>query len=184
MEKQILNEIININKAELIILTGSMLSGKTSMMLKILKEANKKNISVAFFSFELLKDEVTKKIDSEKQNVFIYDKSFIKSYYIETIIERCRNLKVKSDLKLIMIDGLCEIQSLEPYVMGRGDIVSIIIRQLKELSTQLDIPILVTAHCSNMNDNKQNKDTKMILSDFCKKETAEEYVDRIIFLKQ
>ena len=81
----------------------------------------------------------------------------------------------------MIIDGLIEIQTKERYCLGRSDIVSIIIQQLKELAQTLDISVMITAPSTvkELNNNKSE-----ILSYFCKSETAQDYIDEIVVLNK
>ena len=65
--------------------------------------------------------------------------------------------------------------------MGRGDIISIIIKKLKKLSKELNIPILVTAP-ANIETREFKENPIKALSYFCKEQSAKDYVDKIILI--
>ena len=118
--------------------------------------------------------------DIKKQNIPVVIFSFVK---LERILNRSRQLKSRTGIKLILIDDLISITTNSFYFMGEGDIKSIIIQQLKELSIQLDIPIIVTAP-TNLDKKQFNENPIKALDFFCKSEKVKEYVDKIIFLEE
>jgi len=149
-----LDDALNNKENKLIILVGRP-SVETSLVLNIENNIKKQNIPVVSFSF----------VD------------------IERISNRCKQLKSRSDIKLILIDDLITISSNSFYFMGQGDIKSIIIQQLKELSIELDTPIVATAP-TNLDKNQFNESPIKSLDFFCKSEKVKDFVDKIIFLEE
>lgn len=178
MKQLNLDEIVNMNKSELIILKEKVLFGKKVIMINILNETLKRNLPTIFFSLELSMEEVIKKIYYNKSNLFLQNKS-----YIESIINNCREIKSKVDIKLVMIDGLYDIKTKEAYFLGQGDIISIIIKQLKELSQELNVTILITAP-SNISIDEFKRNYIEVLNYFCKGEKAKDFVDKIILVNE
>lgn len=148
-----LDNALNIKENKLIILV-SRPAVETSVALNIENNIKKQNIPVVKFS----------------------------SVNIERILNRCKQLKSKSDIKLILIDDLITISTNSFYFMGTGDIRSIIIQQLKELALELDTPIVATAP-TNLNKNQFNENPIKSLDFFCKLEKVKDDVDKIIYLE-
>lgn len=171
--------LINITKNQLSIIIGKTLSGKTTLILDILKDLIRNNLPTLFFSLELSKQQVIDKIVTVKE-----DKMFISNTnYIEDIYSKSKKLKHDADIQLILIDSITELKIKENICLGRGDIVSILIKQLKELAQELDVQIVVTAPANITTKQFKNDPTKT-LSYFCKKETAKDYVDTIVLLER
>lgn len=115
---------------------------------------------------------------SKNSNIYLGLKS-----YIEDICYTAKNYKYLYDIKCLIIDGLTEINTNQPYCLGRGDIVSIIIQKLKKMAQELNISIIATAP-TNPKFYEFNSDKSKLLSYFCKAETAKDYIDEIILLEK
>ena len=184
MKKLDLEKIINTNKPELTFLVGKTLCGKTTLIQEITKKMIKKHIPTLLFCFEMPKiitiNNIIERNSSELElnNLGIYLGT---SCYIEKMYDQIKELKLKENIKFIMIDGICSILTEKIYIMGRGDIISIIIKKLKELSKELNIPILVTAP-ANIETREFKENPIKALSYFCKEQSAIDYVNRIILL--
>lgn len=171
--------LINITKNQLSIIIGKTLSGKTTLILDILKDLIHNNLPTLFFSLELSKQQVIDKIVTVKE-----DKMFISNTnYIEDIYSKSKKLKCDANIQLILIDSITELRTKEKLCFGRGDIVSIMIKQLKELAQELDVQIVVTAP-TNITTKQFKEDPTKTLSYFCKEETAKDYVDTIVLLER
>lgn len=107
------------------------------------------------------------------------------SNYIEDICFKAKENKKLYELQVIVIDGLDQIMTRERYCLGRADIISIIIQQLKQLAQELNISIIATAPTlpKTISDDFKNDKSK-VLSYFCKPEIAQEYIDEIILLNK
>lgn len=184
MKKLNLEKIINTNKPELTFLVGKTLCGKTKIIQEITKSMIKKHIPTLLFCFEMPKiitiNNIIERNSSELElnNLGIHLGT---SCYIEKMYDQIKELKIKENIKFIIIDGICSILTEKIYIMGRGDIISIIIKKLKELSKELNIPILVTAP-ANIETREFKENPIKVLSYFCKEQSAKDYVDRIILL--
>lgn len=184
MKKLDLEKIINTNKPELTFLVGKTLCGKTRLIQEITKKMIKKHIPTLLYCFEMPKTITINNIiernssELELNNLGIYLGT---SCYIEKMYDQIKELKLKENIKFIMIDEICSILTEKIYIMGRGDIISIIIKKLKELSKELNIPILVTAP-ANIETREFKENPIKALSYFCKEQSAKDYVDKIILI--
>lgn len=173
--------VIDTNKKHLSIIVGPILSGKTTFMIDKLKEAINNNIPTLFISLDLPKQNVLEKISVSGE----YLKS--KQVYIsnEGYIENIQKLAKAFNIKLLLIDSITDLITKEKYCLGRGDIISIIIKQLKELAQELNISIIATAPTSPQTTNEDiNNNPAEVLSFFCKEKSALEYVDEITLLEK
>ena len=109
----------------------------------------------------------------------------VQHLFIRQIIsDKCSNhYKYLYDIKYLIIDGLIEISTKQTYCLGRGDILSVIIQELKKLAQALNISIIATAP-TKPKIYELNSDKSKLLSYFCKAETAKDYVEKIIILEK
>lgn len=131
-----------------------------------------KHLEKTKFMADILKEATEKDITT----LFIRN-----NYYIERICEVVRNRNVK----LLLIDDILCIKTKEEYILGTGDIISIIIKQLKQLSDELDIAILATAPADEniiIDDVRFNKER--VISFFCKAKMAQDYIDDIFLIQK
>ena len=147
---------------------------------KVLDEAlnNKESKLIILVSRTAVETSVVLNIENniKKQNIPVVIFSFAN-------IERIsKQLKSRTDIKLILIDDLITISTNAFYFMGAADIRSIIIQQLKELSLELDIPIVATAP-TNFDKKQFNENPIKSLDFFCKSEKVKDYVDKVIYLE-
>ena len=153
----------------------------TNKVIELIKDLSNKNIPTLLYkfnSYEVLYNLKKQKDIFKNSNMYFGHKS-----YLEDICKTTKNYKYLYDIKYLIIDDLIEIRTKRPYCLGRGDIVSIIIQELKKLAQELNISIIATAPTKTTIDELE-KDKVKLLSFFCKAETAKNYVDKIIILEK
>ena len=166
----------NLNNSKLILLASRPGMGKTNLILNIVKYiVTEEKIPVLIFSLELSKKEVTRRFlatlefnNKDKDNM---KESYIKdnpNISIEEIKEKCKKLKQEKNIGLVIIDY---IQLLKEINCKRNNINTILLNvfyALKELSTELNIPILITSQLSQNPDKRFSKgqDARPRLTDF------------------
>lgn len=169
---------IRINETDLTIVTGPILSGKTTFLINKLKYAIQNNIPAIFNSLDLSKQQVIERITCD-------DKFFkLKQIYIgnRKYVEDIEKLVRERNIKLILIDNITDLQTREDSCLGRGEIISIIIKHLKELAEELNLIIIATVPA--VTDNETASIKNQILSYFCKAEIAERCVDEVYLLNK
>ena len=152
-------------------------TSKVVEIINILKNKNTPTILYEFNSYETW-NKLQKKDIFKNSNIYFGHKS-----YLEDMCKTTENYKYLYDIKCLIIDGLTEISTKQPYCLGRGDIVSIIIQKLKKMEQELNISIIATAP-SNPKIYGLNSDKSKLLSCFCKAATARDYIDEIIILEK
>lgn len=171
--------IIDTDKNHLSIIVGSTLSGKTTFMIERLKEVINNNIPTLFISLDLSKQNVMEKISFDEETLKSKQIYIANNGYIENI----QKIVKAFNIKLLLIDSITDLMTKEKYCLGRGDIISLIIKQLKELAQELNISIIATAPTSSETNNEDiNNNPAEVLSFFCKGKTAIEYVDDVYLL--
>lgn len=153
----------------------------TNKIMELVNDLKNNNISTLLYefnSYEIWNKLQTKKDIFKNSNIYVGHKS-----YLEDICKTTKNYKYLYDISYLIIDGLTEICTKQPYCLGIGDIISIIIQELKKLAQELNISIIATAPTKAAIDELENDKSKL-LSFFCKEENAKNYVDKIIILEK
>ena len=122
----------------LTIISDKTYSGKTRQMLHILEDAIQNQVPTLFISLELTKEQIGNQV-SLKDYIYIAHNA-----YIEKIYDIARTLKSDEDIKLIMIDSLTELYTKEKHCLGQADIRFHILKQLKQLSNELGVAVIMT----------------------------------------
>lgn len=162
-----------------ILLADPVTEMATDKVLELIIDLSNKNIPTLLYEFNTYENWHRLKEQKDKNsNIYLGHKS-----YLEDICYTTKNYKYLYDISYLIIDGLTEISTKQPYCLGRGDIVSIIIQKLKELAQELNISIIATAPTKAAIDELENDKSKL-LSFFCKEENAKNYVDKIIILEK
>ena len=127
-------EQINLGKSELVVLGTDIKIDTTISILEVLKNIKiNKNESVLFFNTKL-------PIKNELNNVNVYSTN---TNYIEGIFEISRKAKLKSNLKIIIVNDVIKIKTKSEYCLGQADIISKILIVLKKLAQELNVTILI-----------------------------------------
>ena len=177
-----MDNILNIKTGTLTILLADPVSEvATDKVIELINELLNKNIPTLIYefnSYEIWNKLQTKKDIFKNSNIYLGHKS-----YLEDICYTTKNYKYLYDIKYLIIDGLIEISTKQTYCLGRGDILSVIIQELKKLAQALNISIIATAP-TKPKIYELNSDKSKLLSYFCKAETAKDYVEKIIILEK
>ena len=166
----------DLNNSKLILLASSPGMGKKNLILNIAKYIEtEEKIPVLIFSLELSKKEVTRRFltmlkfnNKSRDNIkeiYIDDKPNI---LIEEIKEKCKKLKQEKNIGLVIIDYIQLLKEINCKRTNIDTILSDVFYALKELSTELNIPILITSQLSENPDKRFSKgqDARPRLTDF------------------
>lgn len=133
-----MSNILDNRPGTITILEGPTLSGKTCKLVELLKDAIKHQVPTLFISLELTTEQVAYQVQL-KDYIYIAHNA-----YIEKIYDIARTLKSDEDIKLIMIDSLTELYTKEKHCLGQADIRFHILKQLKQLSNELGVAVIMT----------------------------------------
>lgn len=154
---------------------------ETNKIMEIVNDLKNNNTPSLLYEFNSYKKWYKLNLEKDtlkKSKIYLEQKS-----YLEDISYMARNYKALHNIKFLIIDGLQEISTIKRYELGRSDIVSIIIQELKKLEQELNISIIVTAPKKATIDEVKDDKIKL-LSYFCKAEAAKDYIDEIILLEK
>lgn len=201
------NLIKGLNKGSLNVIASKPATGKTTLLLSIVKNiVLKEKRNVAIFSLEMSKEAVINKflcnhamldlnkaiISQPEQEKCINRLSTIKlqseseiyiydkpGITIEQISKKCTKLKEDKNIDLIAIDYL-QLITTEEIEKSKEQEKSKIASELKELAKELNIPIIITSQLSKDLESRENKTPA--LSDFKYSSSLKQYADVIMFL--
>ncbi len=95
---------------------------------------------------------------------------------------KCRRLKSKFDVKLIIIDYLQLLRAPSIRNGNREQEVSMISRELKGIAKELEIPIIALAQLSRALESRSKGDKRPILSDLRESGSIEQDADLVLFI--
>ena len=199
-----LNKLLTLDKNNLIVLGGRTQSRKSTLALNIVNNIGvKENTPLLYFNLESTKDIIVSQLvcknsnidyskfsngnldDSEWENLSKITKQLEESkIYIDdtsniSIQEICRKAtkcKIENDIKIIVIDCLQFIAYDKSQLLSKDKEIEKIICQLKELSKELDVPILVTSQLS------KGENLKPTINDFHESKALVENANIIMIL--
>lgn len=193
-------------RRELITIAARPGMGKTTAILSICAKASfDKNIPIAFFSLEMAEADLKARlaarglsIDYDKirqgkleplelHKVMAYydfvDRSSLKiidkTNRHQAIIKKIRELVSRNGIKMVVIDYV-QLIKLSESTGDRTAELNVITRDLKALTNELNIPIIIVAQLSRGVDNRTSK--RPTLSDLKQSGSIEEDSDTVIFL--
>ena len=175
-----LKEAMNLKENRLIFIGGRPSTGKTSLVLDITKDvALNDKIPVAVFSLETSIKECVNKIVGDNQSLkHIGELSEAKIYIDDTpaitvneIKEKCIKLKNEKNIGLVIIDYLQLLKS------NNNEDVYI---SLKELSQELDVPVIITSQLTAEIDKREDK--RPTIEDLKDSKTVADVSDIVMFL--
>lgn len=202
--KEVDKVISGLKKGDFIILAARPSMGKTAFALNIGQCASKE-ASVAIFSLEMSQEQLMNRLisarslvelgniqngslkenefekiamaanDLSNRKIFIDDKSMT----ISQIESKCKNLKRKKGLDVVIVDYLQLIEGSEKNIQREQEVAKIS-RKLKKLAMSLDITIIALSQLSRAPE--QRADHRPMLSDLRESGAIEQDADVIIFL--
>lgn len=202
--------IIGFHNGDLIVIASRPSMGKTSLALNIALHNAKLEKRVLYYSLDMRKKELSNRLLSAETNIPLQnirksdldDKQLIKVQeaaktlqslplsieYIKefsvTKLNRFYTASLKGDNTLpadmIIIDNLQMIESSTNDEQNRTEVVSSIVRELKSLAIELDIPIILLSGVTRAVESRIEKRPK--LSDIGESYCIEHLADLILFL--
>lgn len=102
-------------------------------------------------------------------------------YTIEDIWKKTRELKEKENIELVIIDYLQLIQFDKSKTLSRDNEIMEILKRLKTLAKDLNVPIIITSQLSRKPEERENK--KPVITDFTNTTSSiSTYSDKILFI--
>ena len=137
----------DVEAGELIIVTGPTGQGKTTLLMSITKNMADNNINSAWFTLEVTPRQFIDKISSRGSLPLFYLPAKNTENHVQWLVERITEAKIKYDVKVIFIDHLHQIFSIE-RMQGRslsleiGDVVA----KIKQIAIDYGLSIFMVAH--------------------------------------
>lgn len=147
-----LDKVLNgVEAGELIVISGNTGSGKTTLMISMTKEMVKAGIKSSWFTLENSPRNFIKAISKNGELPLFYlptqNTENNIAWLMERIIEGC----VKYDTKIVFIDHLHQIFSIEKMKGNLSLEIADIVAQIKQIAVQYGLVIFLVAHSA---DNK------------------------------
>ena len=199
--------IAGLQRGNLIIVGGRPAMGKTAFALSIASNlAIHKKRNVVFFSVELSKEAVVSRIIATKSQIDfthfrtgqLSDEEWNRlckcaeelgksrlivddtpEITIDEICDRCLQLKELKSVDIVLVDYL-QIVSAGQKAESRQLEVEYIVRKLKKLAKEINVPILVISQLSRAIE--QRSDKHPMLSDFRETSAIEQEADTVMFI--
>ena len=180
-----LDNIVDLEKSKIIFIGGQISAGKTTLALEMIKNVGiNQNIPVLLFSLGLSKEIIVKRIIESSamvDNKIVNDKilklsnapiniSDETNITIDYIKEKCRDLKERKNIKLVVIDYIQLTQQNNVNIS----------KELKELAEELDITIIIFSQLQKGDENSVEK--RPILEDLKNSEQFIENANVMMFL--
>lgn len=182
-----LDELIDLEKNSLVVIAARPAMGKTTFALNIATNiALKGNTPVAIFSLEMSKKECVNRIISLEATVKLSDTELYiddtPGISVDEIREKCIKLKQEKNLGLVIIDYFQLVSAKNEA--SREQELSSISHSLKNLSKELNIPILITSQLSKTADirYREGQDPRPIFEDLKYSGSLVQDADAIMFL--
>jgi len=131
--------------------------------------------SMADFEWEQLNSKITSLIDAP---LFIDDTAALSIFDLRA---KCRRLKARHDVQLIIVDYLQLMQGSQDARGNREQEISSISRGLKSLSKELAVPVIALSQLSRAPE-KRSAAAKPILSDLRESGSIEQDADMVCFI--
>lgn len=172
---------ININEPKLIALCGTMLTGKTTIAIKMCEDLSyNKNLSVVMFSLEQSKSMIKNKCKNYNSNFTIIDDIGLSTNDIK---ESLLKFKKESNIKLVVIDYLQLLSYDKSKCLSRDVEIQNIVKELKEIVKKLNISIVVLYHLGIRSKDRfiedinyfKEFDDKIFLNNVCERTTKYNY---------
>jgi len=194
-------------RSDLIILAGRPSMGKTAFALNIAQNVGKRGEPVAIFSLEMSASQLGERLLTSESGV---EAGRLRTGYLETddwekvtmaigalseatiyiddtpglmvheIRSKCRRLKERRGLSLVIIDYLQLIAAPRRPGVNRTQEVSEITRALKQMARELDVPVIALSQLSRGVEQRQDK--RPMLSDLRESGEIEQTADTVMFL--
>lgn len=201
-------------KSELIIIAARPSHGKTALALSIARNAAvEHNIPVGIFSIEMSNRELAlrflcaeakvdiaklktgrlpekdwhkiaenfHKLTRESTKILIDDSSPLSMLELRA---KARRMKAEHDVAMIMVDYLQLMEVSGSRSMDRYLEIGYITRGLKQLSKELDIPVVALSQLSRKVEDRGGKEKRPMLSDLRESGSIEQDADVVIFINR
>ena len=173
-----LDEIISLDKPQLILLAGRALMGKSTLALDILTNiACKQKISSFYIDLNITRDKLLENL-SKNPNLYETDMKNPKLHItnkpqmeIKKLCEKCRQMKIDFDIKCVFIDDIQCISYEKSEYLSRDDEIANISKILKNLANELNITIFALSQLTNAPDKRT--DHRPLLEDLGNNELVE-----------
>lgn len=175
MEEEINDMDLIQNK--LILLASRPGIGRTTLALNIINKILKRDIAALIFTLGITKEESIRNDIDDINGLYI---DYTVGVSIEQVKEKCLKMKKENNVKFVVIDDVHFVVGDKHKVLSRAKEIKDIMQQLKKLSEELKITILVTTQLNSTADRREEH--RPILTDLENKIGQMDSADVMMFL--
>ena len=201
-----LDQVIDgFNEQELIIIAARPGIGKTALAVQLALHALTKSVPTAFYSYEMPVDKIIRRINGLVSGVPMRDQTDIQFLSPTTsgydkinamplhinytprlkcsqLSAQLKNLQAAQNIRIAFVDYLGLIEPEKHLLDSRTQQISYITRELKVLSMELKMPIVLLSQLNREMEHRTGKFSEPQLSDLRDSGSIEQDADKIIFI--
>ena len=180
--------ILNPEKPKLITVISRPADGKSAFLLTSARELSDSHIRVAFYSLEMSKHQVHRRLEKIRNGVVvdekiaIYDSFHFDADY-ESFLERYLDKIKGNHYKTIFIDGISNLASKDSETSTSLSKISEMLKHLQKLAKELDISVIISLNANDLQIYNDSGIPEIISPPSCDlKQALKQYADVVIFL--
>lgn len=182
--------IVNPEKPKFITVISRPCGGKSTFLLSSAQKLDDSNIPVAFYSFEMSKSQVERRLEKirggvdEEESITIVDSLYFASEY-DSFIEKNFAFIKDSGCKTVYIDGISHLDTKSSGTLMNSIKTVVMLKHLKKLVKELDVSVIISLNVKDLQINKgigSSEITSSTLHDV--KKALQQHVDALIFLNR
>lgn len=145
----------NVEEGELVVITGPTGQGKTTLAFNITRTLSEQSVPSLWFSYEMSYSQLLRKMTTDNVFEFFMPKEMVTNH-LDFIERRIMEAKIKYDCKVIFIDHLSMLYSLDKFAMKNvalelGDIVA----KIKNMCLKHGVIIFLLAHTKKIDAGQE-----------------------------
>ena len=180
--------IINPETPKLITVISRPCGGKSAFLLTSARELSDSHIRVAFYSLEMSKHQVHRRLEKIRNGVVVDEKiaiydsfHFDADYY--SFLERYFYDIKDNHYNTIFIDGISNLASKDSETSTSLSKTSEMLKHLQKLAKELDVSVIISLNTKNLEINNDSGIPEIISPASCDlKQAIKQYADVVIFL--
>lgn len=174
--------IINPETSKLITVISNPCGGKSSFLLTSARELSDSHIRVAFYSLEMSKHQVQRRLVKIRNGVVIDEKVAIyDSFHFDA--ERYFDDIINNHYNTIFIDGISNLARKDSETSTSLSKISEMLKHLKKLAKKIDVSVIISLNADDLQINNDSDIPEIISPASCDlKKALQQYADVVIFL--
>lgn len=135
-----------VEPGELVIVTGPSGEGKTTLLMSVTQNLK---FPSAWFTLEVTPRQFIKKMKARGNLPLFYLPNEVTEQHVKWILERIVESVVKYNTRIIFIDHIHSIMSLEHFSGNASLEIGDVVQKIKNLAVQYNLVVFLIAHCKD-----------------------------------